>query len=65
MHSENLEKPRYRKGRWIISFGFPDLAITDAGAQQEFFKRALAKWPKLNAPLKHDSVVAEAQPWRD
>jgi len=36
------------------------LEISDPAAQQEFFKRALEKWPVLAAPLKYDHAVNDA-----
>ena len=43
----------------LVNYLKSGLKIEDPAAQQEFFQRAITKWPQLTEPLKHDTGVGE------
>ncbi|MDE2098224.1 MAG: DUF935 family protein [Patescibacteria group bacterium] len=44
----------------LVKYLRAGLEITDQKAQQEYFQRALHKWPELTKPLQHDTSLHEA-----
>lgn len=44
----------------LVKYLKAGLAISDPAAQRAYFERAIAKWPELTSPLKHDTALQEA-----